>query len=134
MDILGPLSSTTSLIQQTFHLYRHISASRNFADTAGSYAVMIAVEYFRFEMWLQQSNLLTTDDSGNPTITDDAIRSCVLEASRQMLGPIDNERLESTILKIFGQVYHVLEKMRTLREKYGIDLMDCEKETDTFGK
>ncbi|KAH0543150.1 hypothetical protein FGG08_002495 [Glutinoglossum americanum] len=89
-----------------------------------SFAVMIAVEYLRFEMWIQQSGLLTADVSGDPAVTDCSVRKCIQAASIQTVGPIDIDRLESNILGIIGEVYHVLNNLQTLKKKYRIDSAD----------
>jgi len=88
---------------------------------------MIAFEYFRFEMWIQQSGLMTVDDTGNPTITDDSIRRCIQISSNLVAGrpgPIDSDRFNSHILTIFGEVYGVLNNLKPLKMKYRIDSTD----------
>jgi Prion-inhibition and propagation len=85
---------------------------------------MISFEYFKFESWTQQSGLLTTDTSGNPSFTDDSIRLCLQRASSWTAGPLDIDRVESNILKILGRLNQVLNDLDALKKKYRIDVGD----------
>ncbi|KAF5699328.1 hypothetical protein FMUND_14820 [Fusarium mundagurra] len=117
------VSNSASLFQQVFHLYRHISSSQNFSDTAGSLSALIAVEYFRFESWVQASGLITKDPaSGEPVVHDNSLRRCILLAADANWATMDYKTVEETILKILSEVYRCLEKLNKLRRKYAMDL------------
>ncbi|UPK92550.1 hypothetical protein LCI18_003485 [Fusarium solani-melongenae] len=117
------VSNSASLFQQVFHLYRHISSSRNFSDTAGALSALIAVEYFRFESWVQASGLVTKDPaSGEPIVHDDSLRRCILLAADANWATLDYRIVEETILGILSEVYRCLERLNKLRGKYAMDL------------
>jgi hypothetical protein len=58
------------------------------------------------------------------TITDDSIRSWIETSSNLVAGPIDSERLNNNVLKIVGEVYHVLANLKALKMKYRMDSTD----------
>ncbi|KAI8671751.1 Protein kinase domain-containing protein [Fusarium keratoplasticum] len=117
------VSNSASLVQQVFHLYRHISSSQNFSDTAGALSALIAVEYFRFESWVQASGLVTKDPaSGEPVVHDNSLRRCILLAADANWATLDYRTVEETILGILSEVYRCLEKLNKLRGKYAMHL------------
>ncbi|KAL8366635.1 hypothetical protein RB595_010477 [Gaeumannomyces hyphopodioides] len=116
-------SSSASLFYQVFRLYRHISSARSFSDSAGALSTLIAVEYFRFESWVQASGLVCKDPaSGEPIVPEHALRRCILLAADANLATLDYQTVEETVLGILTEVYTCLEKLNKLRGKYGLDL------------
>ncbi|KAG7286779.1 hypothetical protein NEMBOFW57_009095 [Staphylotrichum longicolle] len=114
MDGFGSVGTSTSLLVQAFHLFRHVSAARRFADTA-------AIEYFRFETWLQQSNLLTIDPtSGTLVVTESSLRRAILIAADAQSLTMDYHRIENHVLTVISQVYECLQAIQKMREKYSL--------------
>lgn len=82
---------------------------------------MIAVEYFRFETWLQQSGLLTTDHlTGELVVHETSLRKCILLAAELQSLTMEYARVENHILAILGEVHHCLQELQQLRKKYAI--------------
>ncbi|RGP64981.1 hypothetical protein FSPOR_7595 [Fusarium sporotrichioides] len=120
---MDAFSNSASLLQQVFHLYRHISSAKNFSDAAGSLSVLIAVEYLRFESWVQASGLITQDPAtGEPVIHDHSLQRCILLAADANRATLDYKTVEETILRIISEVHRCLEKLEKLRKKYAMDL------------
>jgi len=88
--------------------------------SAGTYAGMIAFEYFRFETWIQQSGLLTTDDTGSPTITEDSINQCLKTSWDQTY----REAFLRNLVRNIEQVHVILNTLDAVKTKYRLDVMD----------
>ncbi|KAF5227596.1 hypothetical protein FAUST_11666 [Fusarium austroamericanum] len=120
---MDAFSNSASLLQQVFHLYRHISSAKNFSEAAGSLSVLIAVEYLRFESWVQASGLITQGPAtGEPVIHDHSLQRCILLATDANWATLDYKTVEETILRIISEVHRCLEKLDKLRKKYAMDL------------
>ncbi|KXJ84644.1 hypothetical protein Micbo1qcDRAFT_213677, partial [Microdochium bolleyi] len=114
--MLDTIANSTSLISQVFHLYRHISSARSFSDATSALSALIAVEYFRFESWVQASGLITKDPlSGEPVVHDHSLRRCILLAADANWTTMDYQTVEEAILGILSEVYKCLEKINKLR-------------------
>ncbi|KAE8446531.1 hypothetical protein EG329_011863 [Mollisiaceae sp. DMI_Dod_QoI] len=121
MDAFSTVGSATSLILQAFHLFRHISSARRFSDSAGTLAALIAVQYFRFETWLQQSGLLTTDPvSQEFVVSEVSLRRAILLAADMQCLKMDYERVELHIYTILSQAHKCLQELQELRKKYAL--------------
>ena len=81
---------------------------------------MIAFEYFRFETWIQQGGLLTIDDSGNPTITEDSISQCLETSWDQTY----REAFLRNLVRNIEQVHVILNALDAIKTKYRLDVMD----------
>jgi hypothetical protein len=90
---------------------------------------MIAVEFFRFETWLQQSGLLSTDlSTGNLVVHEISLRRSLLHAAEMQSLTMEYERVERHVLTIIGEVYHCLQQLEKFRSKYSLgagDLVDA---------
>lgn len=116
-------SSSASLFYQVFRLYRHISSARGFSDSADTLSTLIAIEYFRFEGWVQASGLVHKDPaSGEPIVPDHALRRCILLAADANWAELNYQTVEEMVLRILTEVYTCLERLNKLRGKYGLDL------------
>lgn len=142
MDAFGSVGTATSLLVQAFHLFRHISSARRFADSAGMIALtkssgrswtaltshwqgtlsaLIAIEYFRFETWLQQSGLLVVDPKSHAlVVTESSLRRAILLAADAQSLTMEYHRVESHVLTVISQVYQCLQALQKLREKYSL--------------
>ncbi|KAH6964830.1 hypothetical protein EDB82DRAFT_285736 [Fusarium venenatum] len=121
MDAFGSVGTATSLLVQAFHLFRHVSSARSFADSAGTLAALIAIEYFRFETWLQQSGLLITDPvSGEFIVSESSLRRAILLASDARSLAMDYGRVERHVLMVISQAHQCLLMLQELREKYSL--------------
>ncbi|GAB1315472.1 hypothetical protein MFIFM68171_05682 [Madurella fahalii] len=119
MDTFGSVGTATSLLVQAFHLFRHVSSARHFADSAGTLAALIAVEYFRFETWLQQSGLLVTDAiSREFVVSESSLRRAILLAAEMQ--SLNYEPIERHVLTVISQAYQCLQILQKLREKYAL--------------
>ncbi|KAM0540336.1 hypothetical protein ACHAPJ_013618 [Fusarium lateritium] len=121
MDAFGSIGTATSLLVQAFHLFRHVSSARSFADSAGTLTALIAIEYFRFETWLQQSGLLVADQAtGEFTVSESSLRRAILLASDARCLTMDYVRVERHVLMVISQAHRCLLMLQTLREKYSL--------------
>ncbi|XEV04874.1 hypothetical protein FSHL1_010161 [Fusarium sambucinum] len=121
MDAFGSVGTATSLLVQAFHLFRHVSSARSFADSAGTLAALIAIEYFRFETWLQQSGLLITDAAtGEFIVSESSLRRAILLASDARSLTMDYGRVEHHVLLVISQAHQCLLMLQELREKYSL--------------
>ncbi|OBT53787.1 hypothetical protein VE04_06860 [Pseudogymnoascus sp. 24MN13] len=121
MDGFGTVGTATSLLVQGFHLFRHISSARRFAESAGTSTALIAIEYFRFETWLQQSSLLGVDPvSGQVLVKESSLRRAILLAADLQSMTMDYDRVEAHVLMVISQVYQCLQKLQELRDKYSL--------------
>ncbi|KAH6955723.1 hypothetical protein BKA56DRAFT_503555 [Ilyonectria sp. MPI-CAGE-AT-0026] len=123
MDAFGSVGTSTSLVVQSFHLFRHISSARRFADNAGNLSGLIAIEYFRFETWLQQSGLLVVEPgSGTLVVTESSLRRAILLAADAQF--MEYHRVENHVLTTLNQVYQCLLAIKKLRDKYSLKQAD----------
>jgi hypothetical protein len=84
-------------------------------------AALIAVQYFRFETWLQQSGLLATDPvSGEFVVSEVSLRRAILLAADMQWLKMDYERVELHIYTILSQAHQCLQELQELREKYAL--------------
>jgi hypothetical protein len=82
---------------------------------------MIAVEFFRFESWLQQSGLLAIDPTtGSLEVHEMSLRRCLLLAAEMQSTTMAYDQVERHVLTIIGQAYHCLQELEKLRSKYSI--------------
>ncbi|KAJ4253867.1 hypothetical protein NW762_010264 [Fusarium torreyae] len=82
---------------------------------------MIAIEYFRFETWLQQSGSLVTDlATGEFTIGESSLRRAILLASDARCLTMDYVRVERHVLMVISQAHRCLLMLQALREKYSL--------------
>jgi hypothetical protein len=88
---------------------------------AGTLAASIAVQYFRFETWLQQSGLLAIDPvSLEFVVSEGALRRAILLVADMQSLNMDYERVERHIYTILGQAHQCLQKLEKLRDKYAL--------------
>ncbi|OBS20336.1 hypothetical protein FPOA_06708 [Fusarium poae] len=121
MDAFGSVGTATSLLVQAFHLFRHVSSARSFSDSAGTLAALIAIEYFRFETWLQQSGLLITDPlTGEFIVSESSLRRAILLASDARSLTMDYGRVERHVLLVISQAHQCLLLLQELRENYAL--------------
>ncbi|EKJ72036.1 hypothetical protein FPSE_07778 [Fusarium pseudograminearum CS3096] len=121
MDTFGGVGTATSLLVQAFHLFRHVSSARSFADSAGTLAALIAIEYFRFETWLQQSGLLVADSvTGEFVVSESSLRRAILLASDARSLTMDYGRVERHVLLVISQAHQCLLMLQELRDKYSL--------------
>ncbi|CAF3473358.1 unnamed protein product [Fusarium graminearum] len=121
MDTFGGVGTATSLLVQAFHLFRHVSSARSFADSAGTLAALIAIEYFRFETWLQQSGLLISDpNTGEFVVSESSLRRAILLASDARSLTMDYGRVEQHVLLVISQAHQCLLLLQKLRKKYSL--------------
>lgn len=86
-------------------------------------STLIAVEYLRFESWVQANGLVRKDAaSGEPAMPDHALRRCILLAADAHWATLDYQTVEETVLGILSEVYRCLQKLNKLRGKYALDL------------
>lgn len=84
-------------------------------------AALIAVEYFRFETWLQQSGLLVTDPvTGEFVVSESSLRRAILLAADTQSVTMDYDRVERHVLTVISQTYQCLQMLQKLREKYSL--------------
>jgi hypothetical protein len=84
-------------------------------------AALIAVQYFRFETWLQQSGLLATDPiSREFVVSEVSLRRAILLAADMQQSKMDYERVELHIYTILSQAHQCLQELQKLREKYAL--------------
>lgn len=82
---------------------------------------MIAIEYFRFETWFQQSGLLAVDPvSGQVLVKESSLRRAILLAADLQSMTMDYDRVEAHVLMVISQVYQCLQKLQELRDKYSL--------------
>lgn len=145
MDAFGSVGTSTSLLVQSFHLFRHISSARRFVDNAGetpdcatllrrshgsntakgNVSGLIAIEYFRFETWLQQSGLFVVDPrSGSLVVTESSLRRAILLAADAQSLTMEYRRVENHVLTAINQVYQCLLAIKKLRDKRSLELDD----------
>jgi hypothetical protein len=92
---------------------------------------LIAVQYFRFETWSQQSGLLAADPATRRiVVSEGALRRAILLAADMQDLRMDYERVGRHIYTILSQVHHCLQELRKLREKYGLHDRDDGKSLD----
>ncbi|KAK4112956.1 hypothetical protein N656DRAFT_797511 [Canariomyces notabilis] len=121
MDAFGSVGAATSLLVQAFHLFRHVSSARKFAESAGTLSALIAIEYFRFETWLQQSGLFVVDPvSRSLVVSESSLRRAILVAADAQGLTMEYHRVESHVLTVISQVYQCLQALQKLREKYSL--------------
>ncbi|RYP28166.1 hypothetical protein DL767_007314 [Monosporascus sp. MG133] len=88
---------------------------------ARTLAALIAVQYFRFETWLQQSGLLAVDPATRGfVLSEGALRRVILLAADMQGLKMDYERVERHIYTILGQAHQCLRELQKLREKYAL--------------
>ncbi|KAM0364625.1 hypothetical protein ACHAPK_010377 [Fusarium culmorum] len=121
MDTFGGVGTATSLLVQAFHLFRHVASARSFADSTGTLAALIAIEYFRFETWLQQSGLLISDpNTGEFVVSESSLRRAILLASDARSLTMDYGPVEQHVLLVISQAHQCLLLLQKLREKYSL--------------
>lgn len=90
---------------------------------SGTLSALIAVEYFRFESWVQASGLISKDPaSGEPVVHDNSLQQCILLAADANWATLDYRTVEEAILGILSEIYRCLETLKNLRGKYAMDL------------
>ncbi|KAF9767616.1 hypothetical protein IL306_015198 [Fusarium sp. DS 682] len=124
MDGFSSLGTATSLLVQAFHLFRHVSTVNDtvYANSLeGTLAALIAIEYFRFETWLQQSGLLTTDPvSREFVVSESSLRRAILLAADMQSVTMDYGRVKRHVLMVVSQAYQCLQMLQKLRDKYSL--------------
>ncbi|KAH8699369.1 hypothetical protein GQ44DRAFT_733237 [Phaeosphaeriaceae sp. PMI808] len=121
MDAFSSIGTAVSLLVPAFHLFRHVSSTRQFADSAGTLSALIAIEYFRFETWLQQSGLLVVDPKSRAlVVSESSLRQTILLAADAQSLTMEYHRVESHVLTVISQVYQCLQGLQKLREKYSL--------------
>jgi hypothetical protein len=89
----------------------------------GTLSALIAIEYFRFESWVQTSGIISKDPaSGEPVVHDNSLRRCILLAADANWATLDYRMVEEVILGILSEIYRCLETLNKLRGKYAMDL------------
>ncbi|KIM92665.1 hypothetical protein OIDMADRAFT_208715 [Oidiodendron maius Zn] len=102
MDVFGTVSNVIQLVSQAVRLYRHIAESRYFD-------AMILFEYFRFEIWAEQSGYLEILE---PTSSN-------LNCSQNPLSD-HHLRLSAKASEVVAQITFVLHELDELFQKYNI--------------